>query len=90
MAEDARILEERSTQRRAHLLNMAYEDTSAREIPLYPEVLPVPELYSLRAIPLYADANNLRFGVTNTTSQSTMANLKMRFPDQQTTFSIIS
>jgi type II secretory ATPase GspE/PulE/Tfp pilus assembly ATPase PilB-like protein len=90
MSEDARTLEERSTQRRAHLLNMPYEDTSAREIPLYPSVLPVPELYSLKAIPLYYDTSNLRFGVTNTTSQSTMANLRMRFPDQQVTFAIIS
>ncbi len=90
MADEARIIEEQSTLRRARLLNMSYEDTSNREISLYPEVLPVPELYQLKAVPLFADQSNLQFGVTNTTSQSTMTNLQQRFADQRVSFAIIS
>ena len=90
MADDARILEEQSTQRRARLLNMSYEDTSQREAPLYPEILSVPELYQLKAIPILADTSNILFGITNTTSQGTMTNLQQRFADQRVTFAIIS
>lgn len=90
MSDDARKLEEQSTQRRAQILHLSYEDTSNREIPLYPDVLSVQELYSLRIIPLFYDKSNLRFGITNTTSQSTMTNLQQRFQDQRVTFVLIS
>lgn len=90
MADEARILEEHSTQRRAQILGIAYEDTSARDIALYPEILSVPELYSLKAVPILADRNNILFGITNTTSQTTMVNLRQRFADQRVSFAIIS
>lgn len=90
MPDEARILEEQTTQRRARLLNIAYEDTSTREISLYPDILSVSELINLKAVPIAADANNLLFGVTNTTSQSTMVNLRQRYADQRVSFAMIS
>lgn len=90
MPDEARTIEEQSTQRRARLLNMGYEDTSRQELQLYPDILTVPELYELRIIPLRSDEHNVTFGVTNTTSQSTMNNLQHRFVDQRVTFALIS
>lgn len=88
--DNARQIEEQSTMRRARLLNMSYEDTSARQIELYPEILSVPELYDLRVVPVLASEHMIQFGVTNTTSQATMSNLRQRFADQRVSFSIIS
>lgn len=90
MSQDARIDEERSTQRRSQILGMSYTDTSSSEKPLFKDVLSVDEMRSLRIIPIYADAHNLSFGVTNTTSQQTMNTLRGRFLDQRVTFSLIS
>lgn len=90
MADDARTIEEQSTVRRARLLNLPYEDTSQREVQLYPDVLSVAELYQLRIVPLFVDQSNLRFGITNTTSQTTMASLQQRFADQRVNFALIS
>lgn len=90
MSQDARFDEEQATQRRAQILNLHYEDTSGPNKQLYKEVLSVQDLYSLRVVPLYADAHHIRFGVTNTTSQTTMTNLRNQFLDQQVTFALIS
>ena len=48
------------------------------EKPLYPDILPVPELYKLKVVPIRADLSNISFGVTTTTSQPTMAGLQAR------------
>lgn len=90
MPDEARKQEEQNTLRRARILNIAYEDTSAREIPLYPDILQNQEMYSLRVIPLRAEQYNITFGITNTTSQATMTNLQHRFPDQRVSFALIS
>lgn len=90
MIDEARRLDEQSTQRRAGILNMSYFDTSIRELELYPDILTVEELYRLKTVPLITDNYNIKFGVTNTTSQSTMADLRQRFADQNVTFSLIS
>lgn len=91
MSQDARLDEERATARRARLLNLGYSDTSQiANKALFKTVLPAAELYSLRVIPLLADAHNINFGITTTTSQQTMTNLRQRFADQQVTFSLIS
>ncbi|MBP7821158.1 type II/IV secretion system protein [Candidatus Saccharibacteria bacterium] len=88
--DDARRLEEQSTLRRARILNMSYFDTSAQDLQLYKDILSNEELYSLKVVPLVADTYNIQFGVTNTTSQSSMVNLRNRFADQKVTFSLIS
>ncbi len=91
MSQDARIAEEQSTRRRAQVLGMGYTDTSQiQQKILYKDLLSIPELKSLKVIPIYATDHRIDFGVTTTTSQKTMHNLKMRFPDQQVNFSIIS
>ena len=90
MAQDARVSEEQSTQRRSQILGMAYADTSNPDKQLYPELMPVNELRSLRIIPLFVDDHNISFGVTNTTSQQTMNMIRGRFLDQRVQFSLIS
>lgn len=91
MSQDARLDEERATQRRARVLGLDYFDTSQlSEKTLYHEVLSVPELYNFRTIPLRADSSNILFGITTTTSQQTIATLRQRFLDQRVSFAIIS
>lgn len=90
MVDEARVVEEQRALRRARLLNLPYEDTSKGDIKLYPDILQPDELATLKAIPIYSDSYNLKFGITNTTSQATMNNLKLRFADQSVTFAIIS
>lgn len=91
MSQDARHDEEQGTLRRARVLGLQYADTSqiANKV-LYKELLTVPELYELKVIPLVMDAHNITFGITNTTSQQTMGNLRQRFQDQRVSFVLIS
>ncbi|MBX4190899.1 GspE/PulE family protein [Candidatus Saccharibacteria bacterium] len=86
----ARMQEEVVTARRAQVLGMNYVDTSKLQKQLFRDILPIPELRSLRVIPLVADTHNLHFGVMTTTSQQTLNSLRNRFTDQRITFSIIS
>lgn len=90
MALDARTSEEQSTARRAQILGLQHIDTSQITDKKLYEVLEKEELYSLRVIPIYSDSHLLKFGVTNTTSQQTMTNLRNRFLDQQVDFGLIS
>lgn len=91
MSQDARRDEEQATQRRARVLGMDYYDTwHDTNKPLYRDILTVPELYRMRVVPLRADPNNVLFGITTTTSQSTITELKQRFLDQVVTMAIIS
>lgn len=91
MSQDQRRDEELSTQRRAQILGMNYIDTAQiGQKVLYKDLLDTQELYSMRVIPLRADEHNITFGVTNTTSQSTMNTLRGRFQDQRLAFGLIS
>jgi type II secretory ATPase GspE/PulE/Tfp pilus assembly ATPase PilB-like protein len=90
MSQDARYDEEQNTMRRARILNLQYADTSAGDKHLYQELLTTKELYDLRVIPIYAEEHSITFGVTNTTSQQTMTNLRHRFLDQRVSFVLIS
>jgi len=90
MSQDVRRSEETTTARRASLLGMGYVDTSTIQKQLYRTILPVNELYSLKVIPLVADEHNIQFGITTTTAQQTISNLRNRFSDQRVSFSIIS
>ncbi|MFI5275247.1 MAG: GspE/PulE family protein [Candidatus Saccharimonadales bacterium] len=91
MSQDARTDEERSTQRRAQLLNLHYLDTSQlTSKPLFKGILGIEEMYKLRLIPMNADKSNILFGVTTTTSQQTMNSLQQRFQDQRLAFVLIS
>jgi len=91
MSQDARLDEERATQRRARLLAMTYVDTSVPGIKtLYKSILTIPELNRFRVVPLQADRSNILFGITNTTSQQVMNGLRQRFSDQRVVFALIS
>jgi len=91
MSQDARADEELSTQRRARILGMAYVDTSQlTERPLYREILDTAEVTQLRTVALQADKSHVLFGVTTSTSQATMSDLRQRFSDQRISFAIIS
>ncbi|MDB5184595.1 MAG: ral secretion pathway protein type secretion system ATPase [Candidatus Saccharibacteria bacterium] len=91
MSQDARFDEEQATQRRARVLGMNYVDTSSIENKvLYKDVFTIPKLRELRIIPLRADEHNILFGVTTTTSQQTMSNIRRDFQDQRVEFAIIS
>lgn len=91
MTQDARVIDEQSTQRRARILGMGYVDTSQiANKQLFKDVLTVPELYQLKIIPLQADDHNIVFGVTTTTSQQTMKQVRDRFADQRVEYSLIS
>ncbi len=91
MSQDARVDEELATERRAEILHMQYFDTSAAgDKPLYKDVLPIADMYSLRVIPLRLDKSHIMFGITNTTSQATMSSLRQRFLDQRVSYILIS
>lgn len=91
MSQDARYLDEQSTQRRAGILGLQYADTSKiTNKQLYPELLTKEELYSFKVIPIIADPHNITFGVTNNTSQQVMSDLRQRFLDQRINFVLIS
>lgn len=91
MSQDARFDDEQSTLKRARILGLPYIDTSqiTNKI-LYKDILSKDELYRLRIIPIQADSNSITFGITNTTSQTTISSFKQRFLDQQTNFALIS
>ncbi len=91
MSQDARRDEELSTQRRAQILNLQYADTSGPgQKVLYKDLLTNEELYQYKVVPLYSDDHTVNFGVTNTTSQQVMSNLRQRFLDQRVSFALIS
>ncbi|MGH7240970.1 MAG: GspE/PulE family protein [Candidatus Saccharimonadales bacterium] len=91
MSQDARADEELSTQQRARILGLDYADTShMADKPLYKDLLSLNELRNLRIVPLRVDQNNIMFGITTSTSQTTMSQLRQRFSDQRIGFAIIS
>lgn len=91
MAQDARLIEEQNTSRRAQILGLPYINTT--QLPnrqLYLQFLSIPELRQNRVIPLIVDQRKVTFGVTNTTSQVTIKQIQQRFSDYQVTFALIS
>lgn len=91
MSQDARRDQESATLRRARLLGLNYVDTSTLpQKVLYKELLSKEEMYKTRVVPLQADQSNILFGITTTTSQQTINDLKQRFSDVRTNFAIIS
>lgn len=90
MGGDARTNEEQTTERRARVLGLDYVDTTKIQKQLFKDVLPVADLYKLRIVPLVADEHNIHFGITNTTAQQTINNLRQQFTDQRLAFSLIS
>ncbi len=91
MSQDVRRDDEANTLKRARILGLQYIDTSQiQNKQLYKELLSIEQLYQLRVIPLRFDEHNILFGVTNTTSQQTMAELRRHYLDQRVAFALIS
>ena len=91
MSQDARRDEEASTLRRARLLGLNYVDTSTMpRKELYKDLLPVQTMYQTRVVPLQSDKSNILFGITNTTSQQTINELKQHFTDARIAVALIS
>lgn len=91
MSQDARFDEEQNTQKRAQILGLQYFDTSKTPNPaLFKDVLPVPELYQLKVIPVFVEKGSMLFGITNTTSQQTLQSLEQRFADHRVAYCLIS
>ncbi len=91
MVQDARLIEEQSTARRAQILGLPYINTT--QLPnrqLYLQFLSIPELRQHRMIPLIVDQRKVTFGITNNTSQQTMKQVEQRFSDYQVTFALVS
>ncbi len=90
MSQDARVIDETATQRRAGILGLEYHNTAGTEKHLYKDLLSTEELSRLRIVPLSANEHAINFGITNNTSQQTMEQLRHRFLDQRLTFYLIS
>lgn len=91
MSQDARYDEESATQRRARLLGYDYYNTSVNEDKtLYKDLLTTDDLKKYRIVPILVEKGHIVFGITTTTSQQTIAQLKQHFADYRTEFSIIS
>lgn len=91
MSQDARRDEEQLTQQRARTLGMEYINTAEiQDKKLFKDVLTVPELYSMKVIPIESTGGSITFGITTTTSNNTLETLKQRFLDQRLEFGIIS
>lgn len=90
-ADEARVAEERATERRAEVLRVSYTDTSGlQEKPLFKDILTNEQMRQYRIIPIQADRSNILFGITTTTSQQTMNALTGHFTDQKVAFTLIS
>jgi type II secretory ATPase GspE/PulE/Tfp pilus assembly ATPase PilB-like protein len=91
MTDDARYTEEQATLRRARLLGLSYGDTSqVANKRLFEDLLTKEDMYRMRIIPLQVDKSNILFGITTTTSQQTMKQLRDRFQDQRIAYALIS
>jgi type IV pilus assembly protein PilB len=90
MSQDARRDEEQATRRRAQILGMNYEDTFIPNKQLFKDILTPDEMRTYKVTPIYADEHHINFGITNTTSQRTMQELRQRFLDQRVSFALIS
>lgn len=90
MSQDTRRDEEEITQKRAGVLGLSYVDTTQLQKQLFKTILSVPDLYKLRVVPLAVDEHNIHFGITTTTPQQVINQLKAHFTDFITKFSLIS
>jgi type IV pilus assembly protein PilB len=91
MSQNVRQTEEQSVQRRSLLLGMSYFDTSVdTDKKLFEDILTPQQMRQNRVIPIFADSHNIRFGVTNNTSQQTMQAIRNQFLDQRISFALIS
>jgi len=91
MSQDARQIEEQATLRRSRILGLPYIDTSAvSDKQAYKGTVGYDEMVKLRVVPLQVDNDTIYFGITTTTSQQAMNELRQRFSNQRVVFAIVS
>ncbi|HPR10063.1 MAG TPA: GspE/PulE family protein [Candidatus Saccharibacteria bacterium] len=86
----ARRLDEQTAQRQAHIVGVPYFDTSNVDIAIYKEAVSIEDIKKHKFVPLYVDANTMRFGITNTTPQAILQKLRQDHLDQRIEFYLIS
>ena len=86
----ARRLDEQTAQRQAHIVGVPYFDTSNVDIAIYKEAVSIEDIKKHKFVPLYVDANTMRFGITNTTPQAVLQKLRQDHLDQRIEFYLIS
>lgn len=86
-----RMGEEETTQRRAGLLGLPYVDTSKiTDKVIYQDLMEVAEMRRLRIVPLEHYKGYIKFGVTITTPQPAIAELRQHYSDNQINYAMIS
>ncbi len=86
----ARHIDEQTAQRRAQIIGVPYFDTSQVQLPLYKDTVSLQDIKQYKFVPLYADQNMVRFGITNTTPQTVMQKLRQDHLDQRIEYYLIS
>jgi type IV pilus assembly protein PilB len=90
MQNSQRENEEQSTLARSQVLGLEYLDVTKVQKQLFPDILPIRDMYALKIVPIVADKANISFGVTTSTSQKLMNDLRSRFSDQRLRYYLIS
>lgn len=83
--------EEYNTKTRADLLKIPYLDSrTVADIPLVTGVIDIPEMYENKMVPLYDKGSGYTFGITISTPQQILRQLRERFKDKIINFVMIS
>jgi len=91
MPDKARQEEELNTQRRARILGMNYVDTSRiANKAIDKNLISLQDIVNYKVIPITFDQHNILFGITNNTSQQTIARVRATYNDQKVAFALIS
>lgn len=91
MVQDIRDQEEFSTMGRANLLGIPYADS--RELikePLLENIIPIPDMYEDKVVPLKKNHGSLTFGICVSTPQQTAPKIRQKFQDLNVSFLMIS
>ncbi len=89
--EKFRQQEELSTEQRAKLLKIPYQDSrQLGDIALAPGILEISEMYDDKIVPLYDRGSTYTFGITISTPQQMLRKLRERFQDKVIEFLMIS
>lgn len=87
-----RVSDEQATQQRAQLVGHPYIDSRgwSGQVELIKDILSVDDMYALHAIPTVFSSGRLTFAITINSPQTSIKNLRQRFPDFHVGFNLIS
>lgn len=90
-AEELRNKEEQVAKNRADLLNVNYTDTRDQDsLTFLPDFLTPEEMQQLKLVPINTNAKQLLLGFTLNTPQSSLNEIKQKFPEFNIVFTFIS